>query len=138
MVPLLAVLLGLSLTGQACPHEGSDHRLLGDIGCPIQKKLTIEDACPPRTIWSFHLFKVSVKIDPKHPHLLIEWPTRSQEILAVPDGLPLGCQRESLYFSRPLRSRALRGRCESTERTRNSVQVRFEGTDLMRVLGQTG
>ena len=101
MVPLLAVLFGLPLTGQACPHAGSDHRLLGDIGCPIQRKLTIEYACPPRTIWSFHLFKVLVKIDPKHPHLLIEWPTRSQEILAVPDGLPLGCQRESLYFPLP-------------------------------------
>jgi len=108
MVPLLAVLFGLPLTGQACPHEGSDHRLLGDIGCPIQRKLTIEDACPPRTIWSFHLFKVLVKIDPKHPHLLIEWPTRSQEILAVPDGLPLGCQREKPVSSPPLRSRGLR------------------------------
>ena len=108
MVPLLAVSFGLPLTGQACPHEGSDHRLLGDIGCPIQRKLTIEDACPPRTIWSFHLFKVLVKIDPKHPHLLIEWPTRSQEILAVPDGLPLGCQREKPVFSPPLRSRGLR------------------------------
>src|SRR5437868_15538209 len=28
---LFAVLFGLPLTGQACPHAGSDHRLLGDI-----------------------------------------------------------------------------------------------------------
>ena len=80
MVPLLAVLFGLLLTGQGCPHQGSDHRLLGGLGCPIQRKLTIEDARPPRTIWAFHLLKVSVKIDPKHPHLLIEWPARSQKL----------------------------------------------------------
>ena len=60
MVPLLAVLFGLSLTGQACPHEGSEHRLLGEIGCPTQRKLTIEGVCPPRTICSFHLFKVKL------------------------------------------------------------------------------
>jgi hypothetical protein len=71
MVPLLALLFGHSLAGQGCPHEGSDHRLLGRVGCPIQRKLTIEGARPPRTIWSFHLLKVSVKIDPKHPHLLM-------------------------------------------------------------------
>jgi len=47
-----------------------------------------------------------VKIDPKHPHLLIECPARSPKIVAVPGGLSLGCQRESLYF--PL-SRAKEG-----------------------------
>lgn len=125
MVPLLAVLLGSSLTGHACPHEESDHRLLGQIGCPIQRKSTIEDGCPLRTICSFHPLNVSVKIDPKHPYSLI---TRSQEILAVPDGLPLGCQTGRPIFSPPLRSRGLRGRCESKERIRSSVQVRFEGT----------
>jgi hypothetical protein len=78
MVSLLAVLFGLSLAGQGCPHEGADHRLFGRVGCPIQRKLTIEGARPPRTIWSFRLLKVSVKIDPKHPHLLIEWPARSR------------------------------------------------------------
>jgi len=79
MVPLIvALLLALPVTGQGCPHEGSDHRLLGRLGCPVQRKLTIERARPPRTIWSFHLLKASVKIDPKHPHLLIEWPARSQ------------------------------------------------------------
>ena len=46
----------------------------------MQRKLTIEGARPPRTIWSFHLLKASVKIDPKHPHLLIEWPARSQRL----------------------------------------------------------
>jgi hypothetical protein len=65
--------------GPKLPHQGSD-RLLGRVGCPIQRKLTIEGARPSRTIWSFHLLKVSVKIDPKHPHLLIEWPARSQRL----------------------------------------------------------
>ena len=78
MVPLLGLFFGLFLTGQGCPHEGSDNRLLGRIGCPIQRKFTIEGARPPQTIWSFHLLKVSVKIDPKHPHLLIEWPAQSR------------------------------------------------------------
>ena len=76
MVSLVAVLF-LSLAGQGCPHQGNDHRIFGRIGCPLQRKLSIENARPPRTIWSFRLFKVSVKIDPKHPHLLVEWPTRS-------------------------------------------------------------
>lgn len=76
MVSLFAVLF-LSLAGGGCPHQGTDHRLLGRIGCPLQRKLTIENAPPPRTIWSFRLHKVSVKIDPKHPHLLVEWPTKS-------------------------------------------------------------
>jgi hypothetical protein len=98
MFPLLALLFGLSVAGQGCPHEGSDHRLLGRLGCPIQRKLTVEGARPPRTIWSFRLLKASVKIDPKHPHLLIECPARSPKIVAVPGGLSLGCQRESLYF----------------------------------------
>jgi hypothetical protein len=80
MVPLLALLFGLALAGHGCPHEGADHRLFGSVGCPIQRKLTIEGARSPRTIWSFHLLKVSVKIDPRHPHLLIEWPARSQRL----------------------------------------------------------
>jgi len=42
--------------------------------------MTIEEARPPRTIWSIRVFKVSVKIDPKHPHLLVEWPARSQKL----------------------------------------------------------
>jgi hypothetical protein len=50
------------------------------LGCPVQRKLTIEDARAPRTIWHFHLLKVSVKFDPKHPHLLIEWPARSRRL----------------------------------------------------------
>jgi hypothetical protein len=50
------------------------------MGCQIQRKLTIERARPPRTIWSFHLLKLSVKIDPRHPHLLVEWPAGSQRL----------------------------------------------------------
>jgi hypothetical protein len=80
MISALALLVGLSVAGQGCPHEGTDHRLLGRVGCPIQRKLTIENARPPHTIWSFHVFKVSVKIDPRHPHLLIEWPARSRRL----------------------------------------------------------
>jgi hypothetical protein len=80
MLPFLALLFGFSLSGHGCPHEGSDHRLLGRVGCPIQRKLTIEGARAPQSIWSFHLLKVSVKVDPKHPHLLIEWPARSQRL----------------------------------------------------------
>jgi hypothetical protein len=79
MVLLVALLLAFPL-GQDCPHQGADRRLLGQVGCPLQRKLTIERACPPRTIWSFRLVKVSVKIDPRHPHLLIEWPARSQRL----------------------------------------------------------
>jgi hypothetical protein len=53
---------------------------MGRVGCQIQRKLTIERAHPPKTIWSFRVFKVSVKIDPRHPHLLVEWPARSQKL----------------------------------------------------------
>ena len=74
---LVVLILALTMAGQDCPHEGSDHRLLGGIGCWIQRELTIEGAQPPRKVWSLDLGKISVKIDPKHPHLLIEWPTSS-------------------------------------------------------------
>ena len=80
MVSLIALLLALPVVGQGCPHEGPDHRWFGRVGCQIQRKLTIERARPPRTIWSFHLLKLSVKIDPRHPHLLLEWPARSQKL----------------------------------------------------------
>jgi hypothetical protein len=80
MVPLLALLLAMPAVGQGCPHEGVDHRLLGHVGCRVQRKMTIEHARPPRTIWSFRVLKLSVKIDPKHPHLLVEWPARSQRL----------------------------------------------------------
>lgn len=79
LLPLIALLFTLPMAGQGCPHEGLDHRLLGPPGCWIQRKLTIESAEPPSKIWSFHPGKFSVKIDPKHPHLLIEWPTSSGE-----------------------------------------------------------
>ena len=74
---MIALAFCLLWPGQGCPHEGSDHRLLGRHGCWIQRKLTIESARPPRKLWSFNLAKVSMKIDPRHPHLLIEWPTAS-------------------------------------------------------------
>ena len=80
MVSLIAVLFALPVVGQGCPHEGPDHRWFGRMGCQIQRKMTIEHARPPRTIWSFHVLKVSVKIDPRHPHLLVEWPARSQRL----------------------------------------------------------
>jgi len=80
MVSIIALLFALPAVGQGCPHEGPDHRLLGRVGCQIQRKMTIERARPPRTIWSFHLLKVSVKIDPRHPHLLVEWPARAQRL----------------------------------------------------------
>jgi hypothetical protein len=80
MVSIIVLLFALPTVGQGCPHEGPDHRLLGRVGCQIQRKMTIERARPPRTIWSFHLLKLSVKIDPRHPHLLAEWPARSQRL----------------------------------------------------------
>jgi hypothetical protein len=80
MISTLIILLALPAMGQGCPHEGADHRMLGRVGCQIQRKMTIEKARPPRTIWSIRLLKVSVKIDPRHPHLLVEWPARSGKL----------------------------------------------------------
>ena len=79
MLSALVLIFALPM-GQGCPHEGADHRLLGHVGCAIQRKMTIEHARPPRTIWSFHVLKLSVKIDPRHPHLLMEWPARHQRL----------------------------------------------------------
>jgi hypothetical protein len=80
MISTIVLLLALPAVGQGCPHEGADHRLLGRVGCQIQQKMTIEKARPPRTIWSIRVLKVSMKIDPRHPHLLLEWPARSQKL----------------------------------------------------------
>jgi hypothetical protein len=80
MISTIVLLLALPAMGQGCPHEGADHRLLGRVGCQIQQKMTIEEARPPRTIWSIRVLKVSVKIDPRHPHLLVEWPARSRKL----------------------------------------------------------
>jgi hypothetical protein len=80
MISTIVLLLALPAMGQGCPHEGADHRMLGRVGCQIQRKMTIEKARPPRTIWSIRLLKVSVKIDPRHPHLLVEWPARSRKL----------------------------------------------------------
>ena len=80
MISTIVSLFALPAMGQGCPHEGADHRMLGRVGCQIQQKMTIEKARPPRTIWSIRVLKVSVKIDPRHPHLLVEWPARSQKL----------------------------------------------------------
>jgi len=72
--------LALPAMGQGCPHEGADHRMLGRVGCEIQRTMTIEKARPPRRIWSIRVLKVSVKIDPRHPHLLVEWPARARKL----------------------------------------------------------
>jgi hypothetical protein len=130
MLPFLALLFGLSLSGQNCPHQGSDHRLLGRVGCPIQRKLTIENARPPRTIWSFHLLKVSVKIDPKRPHLMIEWPARSQRLWRFRVGYRWDANAKAYIFP-ALSLKRVDGRCTSTKRTRNGVQERLEGRQLM-------
>src|SRR5260370_15942002 len=101
MLPLIALLFALPLVGQGCPHEGPDHRWFGRMGCQIQRKMTIERARPPRTIWSFHLLKVSVKIDPKHPHLLVEWPARSQRLWRFPAAHPVAANAPDQIFSPP-------------------------------------
>ena len=80
MISTIILLFAMPAMGQGCPHEGADHRLLGRIGCQIQRKMTIEKARPPRTIWSIRVLKISVKIDPRHPHLLVEWPARAQRL----------------------------------------------------------
>lgn len=72
--------LSLSTIEGGCPHEGPDHRLLGRTGCWLQRKLTIERAQSPSKIWSFDIAKISMRIDPRHPHLLIEWPTHSGKL----------------------------------------------------------
>ncbi len=77
---LIASMFSFAIPGQGCPHAGADHRLFGRTGCWLQRELTIESAQPPSTIWSFHPGKVSVKIDPRHPHLLIEWPANSGRV----------------------------------------------------------
>ena len=77
-VLLVIVLANLLATGEGCPHEGRDHRMLGRTGCWVQRKLTLENAHTPTQIWSFQVARISFRIDPRHPHLLIEWPARSQ------------------------------------------------------------
>ena len=77
---LIALVFCLGWAGQDCPHEGPDHRLLGRAGCWIQRMLTIESARPPSKIWFLDFGKTSMRIDPRHPHLLIEWPTASGKL----------------------------------------------------------
>ena len=50
----------LPLTGQGCPHEGSDRRLLGHLGCPVQRKRAVVLPCT-RPVWvSNAAYRVSV------------------------------------------------------------------------------
>lgn len=77
---LVFALPALPAMNQGCPHEGGDHRWFGHVGCSIQRKMTIEHAKPPRHIWSIRVLKVSVKIDPRHPHLLVELPARQRKL----------------------------------------------------------
>jgi hypothetical protein len=54
--------------------------MLGRTGCWVQRKLTLENAQIPTQIWSFQVAKISFRIDPRHPHMLIEWPARSRKL----------------------------------------------------------
>src|SRR3989442_6035700 len=87
---LIALVFCLGWAGQDCPHEGPDHRLLGRAGCWIQRMLTIESARPPSKIWFLDFGKTSMRIDPRHPHLLIEWPTASGKLWRVCPGARRG------------------------------------------------
>src|SRR5258705_900711 len=102
MISTIVLLLALPAMGQGCPHEGADHRMLGRVGCQIQRKMTIEKAQPPRRIWSMRVLKVSVKIDPRHPHLLVEWPARSRKLWRLPNGLRWGGHPPAVYFFFPV------------------------------------
>src|SRR5258705_2199100 len=99
MISTIVLLLALPAIGQGCPHEGADHRMFGRMGCHIQRKMTIEKARPPRTIWSIRVLKGSVKIDPRHPHLLLDWPARARKLWRVPVGVLLGVEGRAFFFS---------------------------------------
>src|SRR5260370_20389217 len=101
MVSIIALLFALPALGQGCPHEGPDHRMFGRVGCELQRKMTIERARPPHTIWSFHLLRLSVKIDPRHPHLLVEWPARSQRLWRIFATHPSDSARQAHIFPAP-------------------------------------
>jgi hypothetical protein len=79
-VSLVLFSIHLRATGRGCPHQGSDARLLAEPMCWLQRHLTIENAQTPTHIWSLDIAKVSLRIDPRHPHLLIEWPAESQKL----------------------------------------------------------
>ncbi len=64
--------LASTLWGKNCPHEGSDKRLFRSLVCPLQRGLTIENARPPGKIFSIRAGNLWVKVDPRHPHLLVE------------------------------------------------------------------
>jgi hypothetical protein len=74
------MLANLPRNGGGCPHEGRDHRMLGESGCWIQRQLTVENAQTPAHIWSFAVAKLTLRIDPRHPHLLIEWPAGAEKL----------------------------------------------------------
>ena len=77
---LLLFLANALKADSGCPHAGADHRLFGRAGCWLQRKLTLENAQTPTKIWSVHVAKLSLRIDPKHPHLLLEWPASSRKL----------------------------------------------------------
>src|SRR3989442_7484109 len=95
---LIALVFCLGWAGQDCPHEGPDHRLLGRAGCWIQRMLTIESARPPSKIWFLDFGKTSMRIDPRHPHLLVEWPTASGKLWRVPTWLQWGGKPKTCMF----------------------------------------
>src|SRR2546422_11608022 len=80
---LIALGFCLGWAGQDCPHAGPDNRLIGRAGCWIQRMLTIESARPPINIWLLNFEKTSMRIDPRHRHQLIEWPTASGKLWRV-------------------------------------------------------
>jgi len=134
MISAVVLLFALPTIGQGCPHEGADHRLLGHLGCQVQRKLTIEHARPPRTIWSFHVLKLSVKIDPKHPHLLMEWPARSQRLWRFRVGYRWDANAQAYIFP-ALAFKKVNG--TMTEYQRNSVLQAKDRPAKDRDTGQT-
>jgi hypothetical protein len=138
MISAIVLLFALPAMGQGCPHEGADHRLLGHIGCQIQRKLTIEHARPPRTIWSFHVLKLSVKIDPKHPHLLMEWPARSQRLWRFRMGYRWDANAQAYIFPAVALKKVNGTMTEYQKHSSLQARDRPATTDRNRETGQVG
>jgi hypothetical protein len=60
---------------------------------------------------SVRLGKISVKIDRRYPHFLIEWRAGSRNFRVFPSGLPVGCKHKRLLFPRGLRLSKPTSRC---------------------------
>jgi hypothetical protein len=123
MISTIILLFALPTIGQGCPHEGSDHRWFGHVGCQIQRKMTIEEARPPRTIWSIRVLKVSVKIDPKHPHLLVEWPARARKLWRFRVGYRWDANAKAYIFP-ALALKKVNGPMQEYERDKSKSQPR--------------